>query len=111
MTINDFALACAVDGSPPYFTYEGNTMIILQSEADAKSGVNSFRDIEPFMDALISHESIHAVIRRLENGEVSDSLDDLEVIVEHDGVKFQVSLNNLLFARDNSGIVIGQLLT
>jgi len=36
---------------------------------------------------------------------VSDSLDDIEVIVEHRGAKFQVTLNNMLFAKDHSGIV------
>ena len=106
MCINDFVVACAVDKSPPYFTYEGNTMMIIQSAEDAKSGINSFRTIEQFMDGLISHESIHVVIKALESGEISDSLDDLEVIVEHDGVKFQVSLNNMLFAKDSSGIVL-----
>lgn len=106
MSINDFVLACAIDQSSPYFTYENTTMLMIQSERDAKSGVNSFRSIEPFMDSLISHESIHVVIRRLENGDVSDALDDLEVVVEHNGAKFQVSLNNILFAKDNSGIVL-----
>ncbi|HKU50423.1 MAG TPA: hypothetical protein VJP79_10760 [Nitrososphaera sp.] len=106
MTINNFALACAIDQSPPYFTYEKNTMIIIQSEQDAKSGQNSFSSIEPFMDALISHESIHVVIKALENATISDSLDDLEVVVEHNGTRFQVSLNNILFARDNSGLVL-----
>ena len=106
MTINNFALACAIDQSPPYFTYENTTMVIIQSEQDARYGNNSFASIEPFMDALISHESIHVVIKTLENADISDSLDDLEVIVEHNGTKFQVSLNNILFAKDNSGIVL-----
>lgn len=81
-------------------------MIIIQSEQDARYHNNSFASIEPFMDALISHESIHVVIKALENSDISDSLDDLEVIVEHNGTKFQVSLNNMLFAKDNSGIVL-----
>lgn len=106
MAITDFALACAIDASPPYFTYDANTMLIIQSQIDAKKGVNSFRHIEHFMDALISHESIHVVIQALESGTVSDSLDDIEVIIEHNGAKFQVTLNNILFARDNSGIVV-----
>jgi hypothetical protein len=106
MAINNFALACAIDKSPPYFTYEKNTMIIIQSEEDARYGNSSFESIEPFMDALISHESIHVVIKKLENADISDSLDDIEVIVEHNGTRFQVSLNNILFAKDNSGIVL-----
>jgi len=57
------------------------------------------------MEALISHESIHVVIKRFLGQEVSDALDDIEVIVTHKGLKFQVTLNNLAFARDMSGIV------
>jgi hypothetical protein len=106
MPINDFALACAIDQSPPYFTYENETMIIIQSGGDARLGVNSFGNIEEFIDALISHESIHVVIKCLEGADISDSLDDLEVVVEHNGIRFQVSLNNILFAKDNSGIVL-----
>jgi hypothetical protein len=60
----------------------------------------------PFIESLISHESVHVVIKYLEGAVISDSLDDIEVIVEHDGSKFQVTLNNMLFAKDRSGIVI-----
>ena len=104
--INDFSLACSLDESPPYFTYHDKTMLIIQSAQDAKLGVGSFQFIEPFMEALISHESIHVIIKRLEGSEASDSLDDIEVIVEHMGTKFQVTLNNMLFATDRSGIVM-----
>ena len=103
--INDFALACSIDESPAYFTYHNQTMLIIQSAKDAKAGVGSFQFIEPFMEALISHESIHVVIKELVGAEVSDSLDDIEVIVEHRGTKFQVTVNNMLFASDSSGIV------
>jgi hypothetical protein len=44
-------------------------------------------------------------IKKLEGGEISDSLDDIEIIVEREGLKFQVTLNNILFAKDTSGIV------
>ncbi len=104
--INDFALACSIDGSVAgYFTYHKQTMLIILAEEEARSGINNFKFIEPFMDALISHECIHVVINKIEGTEASDSLDDLEVIVEHNGVKLQVTLNNILFAKDNSGIV------
>ena len=106
MTINDFALACAIDASSAYFTYHDKTMLMIQSEKDAKAGIGSFGLIEPFMENLISHESIHTVIKAITDTEVSDSLDDLEVIVEHGGKKFQVTLNNILFATDNSGLVL-----
>jgi hypothetical protein len=41
----------------------------------------------------------------LVNGQISDSLDDVEIIVERHGKKFQVSLNNMLFSTDFSGII------
>ena len=106
MTINDFALACAIDESPAYFTYDKETMLIIQSKRSAKSATNDFGFIEPFMEALISHETVHVVVYGLEGGPISDRLDDIEIIVERDGVRFQVTLNNILFARDMSGIVL-----
>src|SRR5215467_8927883 len=106
MTINDFVLACAIDESPAYFTYDKGSMLIVQSKHNAKSATNDFGTIEPFMEALISHETVHVAINELEGGPVSDSLDDIEIIVERDGVRFQVTLNNILFARDMSGIVL-----
>ena len=106
MAINNFALACSIDGSPAYFTYERETMLVIQSAQDAKSGVNSFGYIEPFIGALVSHEAIHVAIKKMEGDDTSESLDDIEVIVEHDGKRFQVTLNNILFARDESGLVM-----
>ena len=106
MSINDFAFACAMDESPPYFTYEKQTMLIIESNENAIRNINGFLYIEQFIESLISHESVHVVIKILEGAAISDSLDDLEVIVDRDGSKFQVTLNNMLFARDRSGIVI-----
>ncbi|HYX72457.1 MAG TPA: hypothetical protein VE732_06785 [Nitrososphaera sp.] len=108
MAINDFAFACSVDGSiVGYFTYHNGTMLIVQSEQEARAGINNFlRIAEPFMEPLISHESIHVIIRKLEGVEESDSLDEVEVIVERDGVKLQVPLNFIHYSRDNSGIVL-----
>jgi hypothetical protein len=105
MTINGFALACAIDESPPYFTYYDHTMLIIQSKDHAKSKIDDFQYIEPFIEALISHESIHVVIKDLEGANTSDSLDDVEIIVERHRAKFQVTLNNILFSKDMSGIV------
>ncbi|NAL77804.1 hypothetical protein [Nitrososphaera sp. AFS] len=101
MTISDFAFACAVDESPAYFTYENEIMLVIQSKAHAKSGLSDFERIEPFIEGLISHESIHVATKKA----ISDSIDDLEIIVERNGAKYQVTLNNILFAQDASGIV------
>lgn len=104
--INDFVLACAVDGSPPYFTYEGESMLAINSKEDERRRESGFRSIEPYMEALISHESIHVVIMASKGREASDALDDLEVIIRRGGLAFQVTLNNMAFARDSSGIVL-----
>jgi hypothetical protein len=106
--INDFAFACSIDGSiVGYFTYHKQTMLIVQSEQEAKSGINNFgRIAEPFMEALISHESIHVVLNKIEGLKASDSLDDIEVIVERDGIRLQVPLNFIHYANDNSGVVL-----
>jgi hypothetical protein len=105
MTINDFVLSCATDDVPAYFTYEGENMLIVQSKESAKLARNDFDRIEEFMSALISHESVHVVIAKLVDGRISDSLDDIEIVVERNGKKYQVSLNNMFFSTDFSGII------
>lgn len=105
MTITDFVFSCATDNVPAYFTYEGQNMLIVQSKVGAKNKENDFEKIEPFMSALISHESVHVVITKLVNSQISDSLDDVEIIVDRYGKKFQVSLNNMFFSTDFSGII------
>jgi len=106
MTINDFIFSCATDNVPAYFTYEGENMLIVESKEGAKNSKNDFEQIEGFMSALISHESLHVVITKLVNSQISDSLDDIEVIVERQGKKFQVSLNNMFFSTDSSGVIM-----
>ncbi len=108
MGINDFVFACSVDGSiVGYFTYHNQTMLIVQSEHEAKAGINNFvRIAEPFIESLISHESIHVLIKDLEGTDASDSLDEIEVIIERGGIKMQVPLNFIHYSQDNSGIVL-----
>jgi hypothetical protein len=108
MPINDFAFACSIDGSVVgYFTYHKRTMLVVQSEQEAKAGINNFvRIAEPFMEALISHEAIHVLIKMLEGVEASDTLDEVEVIVERSGTKLQVPVNFIHYASDNSGLVL-----
>jgi hypothetical protein len=105
MAITNFSFACAVDDVPAYFTYEKDTMLIIQSKSSAKMGKSDFQNIEKFIPALVSHESLHVVIARIVNNSISESLDTIEVIVEVDGRKYQVSINNILFANDDSGLV------
>ena len=103
--IDDFVFACAIDDSPGYFTYEGNTMLIIQSGDDARSQTQGFVGTEPFMTLVISHESIHVVIKNIEGDAISESLDDVEVLIDHFGRRIQLTINILSFAQDNSGIV------
>ena len=60
-------------------------MLIIESNENAIRNINGFHYIEQFIESLISHESVHVVIKNLEGAEISDSLDDLEVIVDRDG--------------------------
>jgi hypothetical protein len=108
MAINDFAYACSIDGSViGYFTYHDRTMLIVQSEEEAKAGINNFERVaEPFIEALISHESIHVIIKSLEGSDTSETLDEIEVIVENSGIKLQVPLNFIHYSNDNSGLVL-----
>lgn len=110
LAINDFALACAIDGSQDsYFTYHKETMLIVLSPKDAMAaagGNSSFAHIEPFMDALVSHEAIHVAIKKMEGDAASESLDDIEFLVWYRGREVAVTLNNMLFAQDRSGLVL-----
>ena len=94
MYIIDFAFACALDESPTYFTYEKQTMLIIESNENAIRNINGFLYIEQFIESLISHESVHVVIKNLEGAEISDSLDDLEVICYLQGIDLELSYDS-----------------
>ncbi|MGE0243494.1 MAG: hypothetical protein AB7P56_06160 [Nitrososphaeraceae archaeon] len=107
MSISDFVLACSMDDSPGYFTYDNNdTMLIIQSKSSAISNQSDFNCIEPYIELIITHESLHFIIKMLESSTVSEKLDDLEVIVNRNSKNYQVTVNNMLFASDNSGLVL-----
>ena len=107
MSVCDFVLACSIDDSPSYFTYDNDdTMIIIQSKSSALANHSDFYYIEPYIELLISHESLHFVIKRIEGSRESEMLDDFEVIVYRNTKNYQVTINNMLFASDNSGLVL-----
>ena len=107
MSIRDFIFACSIDDSPAYFTYDNeDSMIIIQSRSSAVSSNNDFQYIEPFMESLISHETIHVVIKKYEGELVSEGLDDIELIVDRHGRSYHITINNMLFAKDISGLVL-----
>ncbi len=107
MSVCDFVLACSIDDSPSYFTYDNDdTMIIIQSKSSALASHSDFYYIEPYIELLISHESLHFVLKRIEGSRESEMLDDLEVMVYRNTKNYQVTINNMLFASDNSGLVL-----
>jgi TATA-box binding protein (TBP) (component of TFIID and TFIIIB) len=106
MCIDDILFACAIDDSLAYFTYEGSTMLIVNSKKHAKQGISGFKNIEYYIDAIISHESIHAVMRKIEPNVDADAIDDIEVIVSRGNIRFQITMNNMAFASDASGLVL-----
>ena len=107
MCVCDFVLACSIDNSPSYFTYDNDeTMIIIQSKSSALANQNDFSYIEHYIELLVSHESLHFVIKKIEGSLESEKLDNLEVIVHRNGKNYQVTINNMLFASDNSGLVL-----
>ena len=107
MPIRDFIFACSIDDSPAYFTYDNeDSMMVIQSRTSAISSKNDFQYIEPYMESLISHESIHFVIKKYVGELVSETLDDIELIVNRHGKSYQITINNMLFAKDASGLVL-----
>ena len=94
-----------MDHSPSHFTHYGPTILIVQSKERAKSNTHDFQYIEPFIEGLISNILIYMVLTKLENAETAGGLSDVEIIVERDKTKYQVTLNNMLFATDMSGLV------
>ncbi len=106
MCIDDILFACAIDDSLAYFTYEDGTMLIVNSKKHAKQGTSGFKNIEYYIDAIISHESIHAIIRKIEPSVDADAIDDIEVIVSKGNIRFQTTMNNMAFVSDASGLVL-----
>jgi hypothetical protein len=81
-------------------------MIIIQSKSSALASHSDFYYIEPYIELLISHESLHFIIKKIEGSRESEMLDDLEVMVYRNTKNYQVTINNMLFASDNSGLVL-----
>ena len=49
------------------FTYDNDdTMLIIQSKSSALANHSDFDYIEPYIELLISHESVHFVIKKIE---------------------------------------------
>ena len=87
--IIDLRVACSYDDSQEYCTYDnpeyfqnelvGYSLMLIQSKYSEINKLNSFNHIEKLIERVISHETIHVVIKKLEGKETSDKLDDLEI--------------------------------
>lgn len=116
MGINDFCFACSFDDSQEYCTYDNPAMSIgeehqyslmfILSKISQINHVTSFINIEDLIERVISHETIHVIILRLEGREPSDKLDDLEIVYTFGaGRPHIIRMNFLGYADDNTGLV------
>lgn len=118
--INDFAFASSFDDSQEYCTYDNP--IILQNNKYCYSLMfifsrqsqilkqQSFSNIEDLIVRVISHETIHVVIGKLEGRESSDRLDDLEIKFSFGtGRTHIIRMNFLGYANDDTGLVTATL--
>ncbi len=116
MVIVDVAVACSFDDSLEYCTYDnpifekdrlvGYYLMFIHSKFSEKEKLNGFNHIENLIERVISHESIHIVLIKLEGKDVSDKLDDLEISFPIGPGKIHIiNMNYLGYATDNTGLV------
>ena len=116
MGIIDVTVACSYDDSQEYCTYDnpeyfqneliGYSLMLIQSKFSGTNGINGFNHIENLIERVISHETIHVVIKKLEGKELSDKLDDLEISFPIGNGKIHIiKMNFLGYANDNTGLV------
>ena len=116
MGIIDVIVACSFDDSQEYCTYDnpfyfqnelvGYSLMLIHSRFSEMNGTNGFGHIEGLIERVISHESIHVVIKKLEGMEVSDKLDDLEIFFPLGrGKTHIIKMNFLGYASDNTGLI------
>jgi hypothetical protein len=80
--------------------------LIISRDAE-KSKTPSFRLVESLIERVISHETIHVVIKKLENQETSDELDDFELLYPIGAGKAHlIKMNFLGYANDNTGLIV-----
>ncbi|MDQ6723842.1 MAG: hypothetical protein M3Z01_06205 [Thermoproteota archaeon] len=115
-SIIDVTVACSYDDSQEYCTYDnpkyfqneliGYSLMLIQSKFSEINGLNGFRHIENLIERVISHETIHVVIKKLEEREVSDKLDDVEISFPlGNGKTHLIKMNFLGYANDNTGLI------
>ena len=116
MGIIDVSVACSFDESQEYCTYDnpeysqneltGYSLMLIKSKFSEVNGLNSFGHIESLIERVISHETIHVVIKKMEGQEASDRLDDLEITFPVGrGKTHIIKMNFLGYANDDTGLV------
>lgn len=118
--ISDFVFASSFDDSQEYCTYDNpvilqnedysySLMFILSRQSQLLKQL-SFSNIEDLIVRVISHETIHVVIGKLEGRDTSDKLDDLEINFSFDiGRTHIIRMNFLGYADDDTGLVTSML--
>jgi hypothetical protein len=115
--IIDFTIACSFEESVEYCTYDnplcqnneliGYSLMLIVSRYAEESKTQSFGLVENLIERVISHETIHVVIKKLENQETSDKLDDFELLYPVGmGKPRLIKMNFLGYANDNTGLVV-----
>lgn len=84
-------------------------MFILSRESQIQKQ-DSFSNIEELITRVISHETIHVIIGKLEDKETSEKLDDLEIKFSFGaGRTHIIRMNFLGYASDDTGLVTSTL--
>lgn len=120
MGINDFIFACSFDDSQEYCTYDNPQMLedsgisyslmLVMSRVSEINKHECFSNMEDLLARVISHETIHVTLVRLEGQQTSDRLDDLEINFTFDtGRTHIIRMNFLGYANDNTGLVTSML--
>ena len=116
MGIIDVIVACSFDDSQEYCTYDnpfyfqnelvGYSLMLIHSRYSETNGTNGFSHLEDLIERVISHETIHVVIKKLEGIGISDKLDDLEIFFPIGrGKTHIIKMNFLGYASDNTGLI------
>ncbi len=116
MGIIDVTVACSFDDSQEYCTYDnplyfqnqliGYSLMLINSRFSELYGPSGFGHIDGLIERVISHETIHVVIKKLEGTEISDKLDDLEILFPLGrGKTHIIKMNFLGYASDNTGLI------
>ncbi|MBA3750061.1 MAG: hypothetical protein H0X03_04055 [Nitrosopumilus sp.] len=116
MGIIEVNIACSYDDSQEYCTYDnpfyfqnqliGYSLMFIASKFAEINGIQSFGHIENLVERVISHETIHVIIKKIEGIESSDKLDDLEISYPIErGKTHIIKMNFLGYANDNTGLV------